>query len=173
MPKDSEEIFYAVESRNGSYALTNKSFKVVDFASEAPEGIIPIEGYIPEKAKTGEFLSFGDKEDTDAAYAEIRNVYESVSECGIDNVNLIGFDDGDIYLICDERAVLRVGSAKNIDNKLSKGKKLLEAEDADVTGVIDLVNIDEASFEEKAFEDISELMDYNPDYEPPAEEDEE
>lgn len=171
--KDSEEIFYAVESKNGSYALVNQSFKVIDFADEAPEGIIPIEGYIPEKAKTGSFLSFGGEEETDAAYEEIRDVYEAVSESGTDNINLIGFDDGDIYVICDERAVMRIGSAKNIENKLAKGKKLLAEEDADVTGVIDLNDVDEASFEEKDFEDIPELMAYNPDYEPPTEDDEE
>ncbi len=171
--KDSEEISYAVESKNGSYALTNQSFKVVEFSTEAPEGIIPIEGYIPEKAKTGEFLSFGEKEETDAAYEEIRAVYEAVSESKIKDINLIGFDDGDIYVICDERAVMRIGDAKNIENKLAKGKKLLNAEDANAVGVIDLNDIDEAMFEEKAFEDIPELMDYNPDYEPATEEDEE
>ena len=171
--KDSEEVFYAVKSKNGSYALTNKSFKVIGFWDKTPEGIIPIEGYIPEKAKTDSFLSFGDGEKTQAAYDEIRDVYEAVSQSGIDNINLIGFDNGDIYVVCDERAVMRLGAAENIDNKLSKGKNLLAEEEADVIGVIDLNDIDEAYFEEKAFEDVPELMSYNPDYEPPEENGEE
>lgn len=170
--KDSEEIFYAVESKNGSYALTNQSFKVVDFSDEAPEGVIPIEGYIPENSETGSFLSFGDKEETDAAYEEIRNVYEAVTHSKIDNINLIGYDDGDIYVICDERAVMRIGDAKNIENKLAKGKTLLAEEESDAIGVIDLNDIDEAYFEEKDFEDVPELMSYNPDYEAPTEDEE-
>ena len=68
---------------------------------------------------------------------------------------------------------MRAGSTKNIENKLAKGKKLLEAEEADVVGVIDLSDIDQAEFKQKDYEDIPELMDYNPDYEPVTEEDEE
>lgn len=169
--KDSEEIAYAVESKNGSYAITNRSFKVLDFASTAPDGIIPIEGYIPAKAKTGEILGFGSEEETDAAHETLRGVYEAVTDSGIKNVNLIGFDDDDIYLICEERVVFRIGSTKNIENKLSKGKKLMAAEDEDSVGVIELDDVDDAYFEESAYEDIEELMDYNPDYEVEAEED--
>ncbi|MBP3696533.1 MAG: FtsQ-type POTRA domain-containing protein [Clostridia bacterium] len=167
--KDSEEIAYAIERKNGSYAITNRSFKVLDFASTAPEGIIPIEGYIPENAKTGEMLGFGSEEETDAAYETLKDVYEAVTESGIENVNLIGFDDGDVYLICGERAVFRIGSTKNIENKLSKGKKLMAAEAEDAVGIIELDDVDNAYFDETAYEDIDELMDFNPDYE--AEED--
>lgn len=163
--KDSEEIAYAIESKNGSYAITNRSFKVLDFASTAPEGIIPIEGYIPENAKTGEMLGFGSEEETDAAYETLKDVYEAVTESGIENVNLIGFDDGDAYLICGERAVFRIGSTKNIENKLSKGKKLMAAEAEDTVGIIELDDVDNAYFDETAYEDIDELMDFNPDYE--------
>lgn len=169
--KDSEEIAYAIESKNGSYAITNRSFKVLDFASTAPDGIIPIEGYIPDDAKTGELLSFGDEEETDVAYDTIKDVYEAVTGSGVENVNLIGFDDGDIYLICSERVVFRIGSTKNIENKLAKGKKLMAAEAEDSVGAIELDDIDNAYFDEDAYENIDELMDYNPDYEPETEED--
>lgn len=168
--KDSEETAYAIESKNGSYAITNRSFKVLDFSDTAPDGIIPIEGFKPEKAETGEFLSFGDEEDTDAAYETLRDVYEAVTDSGVENVNLIGFDDGDVYLICEERVVFRIGSTKNIENKLSKGKKLMAEEDETAIGVIDLDNVDDAYFDETAYEDIDELVDYNPDYEAEPEE---
>ena len=169
--KDSEKKEYAIESENGSYAITNRSFKVLEFSSTAPDGIIPIEGFIPEKAKTDEFLSFGDEEDTDSAYETLRDVYEAVTDSGVKNINLIGFDENDVYLICDERVVLRLGSTKNIENKLAKGKKLIEAEDEDAVGVIELDDVDDAYFDETAYEDIDELMDYNPDYEAESEED--
>lgn len=169
--KDSEKKEYAIESENGSYAITNRSFKVLEFSSTAPDGIIPIEGFIPEKAKTDEFLSFGDEEDTDSAYETLRDVYEAVTDSGVENINLIGFDENDVYLICDERVVLRLGSTKNIENKLAKGKKLIEAEDEDAVGVIELDDVDDAYFDETAYEDIDELMDYNPDYEAESEED--
>ena len=123
------------------------------------------------RAKTGEILGFGSEEETDAAHETLRGVYEAVTDSGIKNVNLIGFDDDDIYLICEERVVFRIGSTKNIENKLSKGKKLMAAEDEDSVGVIELDDVDDAYFEESAYEDIEELMDYNPDYEVEAEED--
>lgn len=162
--KDSEVAAYAIASKNGSYAITNKSFKVIDFASSAPDGIIPIDGLVPDEAKTGSFLDFGKDGETDKTYKTIKNVYESVTESGIENVNLIGFDDGDVYVICNELVVLRLGSEKNIENKLAKGKNILDKEDAGVIGVVELNDLENAYFDETAYEDIDELMDYNPDY---------
>lgn len=162
--KDSDVAAYAIASKNGSYAITNKSFKVIDFASDAPEGIIPVDGLVPDEAKAGSFLDFGKDEETDKAYKTIKNVYEAVTESELENVNLIGFDDGDVYIICNELVVFRLGSEKNIENKLAKGKKLLDKEDAGVIGVVELNDLENAYFDKTAYEDIDELMDYNPDY---------
>lgn len=169
--KDSDVEAYAIESKNGSYAIVNKSFKVIDFASTAPEGIIPVEGFVPDEASVGSFLEFGDEAETEEAYETIRDVYEAVAYSGA-VINLIGFDDGDIYVICNELVVFRLGSSKNIENKLAKGKKLLDKEDEGAIGVIELSDIDNAFFDETAYEDIPELMDYNPDYIEESEEDE-
>ncbi len=162
--QDSEVAHYAVECKNGSYAITNKAFKVIDFASTAPDGVIPVDGLVAEETTTGSFLKFGDEGTTDAAYKKIRTVYEAVTDSALENVNLIGFDGDSVYLICNERVVLRLGSEKNIENKLAKGKKLLDEEETGVVGVIELKNIDKAEFTETAYEDIPELVAYNPDY---------
>lgn len=169
--KDSDEAAYAIESENGSYAIANKSFKVIDFASTAPDGIIPIEGFIPDEASVGSFLEFGDETETEEAYETIKDVYDAVTESEA-VINLIGFDDGDIYVICNELVVFRLGSSKNIENKLAKGKKLVDKEDEGSVGVIELSDIDNAFFDETAYEDIDELMDYNPDYTEESKEDE-
>ncbi len=169
--KDSDVEAYAIESKNGSYAIVNKSFKVIDFSSTAPEEIIPIEGFVPDEASVGSFLEFGDEAETEEAYETIRDVYEAAADSGA-VINLIGFDDGDIYVICNELVVFRLGSSKNIENKLAKGKKLLDKEDEGAIGVIELSDIDNAFFDETAYEDIPELMDYNPDYIEESEEDE-
>lgn len=169
--KDSDVEAYAIESKNGSYAIVNKSFKVIDFASTAPEGIIPIEGFVPDEASVGSFLEFGDETETEEAYETIRDVYEAVTD-GEAVINLIGFDDDEIYVICNELVVFRLGSSKNIENKLAKGKKLLDKEDEGAIGVVELSDIDNAFFDETAYDDIPELMDYNPDYIEESEDDE-
>lgn len=172
--QDSEVAAYAVECKNGAYAITNKAFKVIDFAVGAPDGVIPVDGLVPAKAEKGGFLGFGNEEETNAAYKKIRSVCEAVAESPLENVNLIGFDGENIYLICNELVVMRLGSEKNIENKLAKGKKLLDEEETGVVGVIELKNIDKAEFTETAYEDIPELTAYNPDYaEEAPEEDEE
>ncbi len=171
--KDSVEKAYAIECKNGAYAITNPAFKVLDFSQEAPEGIVPIKGYYPETAKTGSILSFGDSEDTKTAHNVIRNITEAVSESGIKNINVVGFDsDNDFYVVCDERIVLRVGSTNDLENKLSKAKSIISGQEEDAVGIIVLDNIEDAEFKQTDYEKIDELMEYKP-LEKPAEESEE
>ena len=161
--KDSIEEAYAVECKNGSYAITNPAFVVLDFSQTAPEGIVPIGGYLPETAKTGETLSYGTKVQTDICFDVIRSLTEAVDESGISNVNLIGFDaENNVYLICDERIVLRIGTMNNIENKLSAGKKMIAEEAEDAVGIIELNDLEKAEFDEKKYQDINELMKYKP-----------
>jgi len=168
--KDSVEESFAVECKNGSYAITNPAFKVLDFSQDAPEGIIPIKGYFPESAKTGEILSYGDSAKTETAHNVIRNVTEAVSESGLKQVNVVGFDsDNDFYIICGERIVLRIGSVNNLENKLAKAKSLIAEEADDAIGIIVLDNIDEAEFKQTEYEEIDELVAYKP-LEDPSEE---
>ena len=161
--RDSVEQAYAIGCKNGSYAITNPAFVVLDFSQTAPEGIVPIGGYYPETAKTGEVLSYGDKAQTDLAFDVIRKLSETVAESGIDGVDLVGFDgDNNIYLICDERIVLRIGSINNLENKLSAGRKMIAEEAEDAVGFIELNDLDKAEFTEKKYQDIPELMKYKP-----------
>ncbi len=168
--KDSVEEAFAIECKNGSYAITNPAFKVLDFSQEAPEGIVPIKGYIPSEAKTGSVLSFGDAEKTKNAHNVIRNITETVSNSKLGQVNVMGFDsDNDFYIICGERIVLRIGSTNNLENKLAKAKSLIAEEAEDAVGIIVLDDIDEAEFKQTEYEEIDELMSYKP-LEKPTEE---
>ncbi len=172
--KDSVEQTFAIECKNGSYAITNPAFKVLEFSQEAPEGIVPIKGYLPENAKTGEILSYGDSAATETAHNVIRNITEAISESGIKNINVAGFDsDNDFYVICDERIVIRVGSVNDLENKLAKAKSLIAEEADDAVGIIVLDNVDEAVFEATEYEKIDELTNYKPLEKPSEEESEE
>lgn len=172
--KDSQEQAFAIETDNGSYAITNPTFKVLEFSKTAPEGIIPLEGYIPEEAKTGEILSYGSDDETKTAHSTIRELYEAADESGIKDIDLIGFDgENDIYIIYQERMVLRIGSMKNLENKLSKGKEIIDEEnenDDSAVGIVYLSDPDDAYFEEEKYQDIDELMDYKPVYDESEEE---
>lgn len=171
--KDSVEESFAIECKNGSYAITNPAFKVLDFSTDAPEGIIPIKGYYPEGAKTGEILSYGDSAKTETAHNVIRNVTEAVSESGLKQINVIGFDsDNDFYIICDERIVLRVGSVNDLEGKLAKAKSIIADEAGDAVGIIVLDNVEEAEFKQTEYEEIDELTAYKPLEEPTEEADE-
>lgn len=160
--KDSVEEAYAIKCKNGSYAIVNPAFKVLSFADEAPEGIIPIDGYVPHTAKTGEILSWGDNASSKDTMNVIRKLYKSVSDSGI-GANLIGFDsDNDLYVICGERVVMRMGSMGDLENKLAKGKSILAEQAEDAVGIIDLNDLEAAEFVEKEYADIPELNEYKP-----------
>ncbi|MBQ2847387.1 MAG: FtsQ-type POTRA domain-containing protein [Clostridia bacterium] len=170
---DSTEKSFAIALSNGTYALLDSNLKVLEYSPEIPEGITLIKGAAPAKYETGETLAFVSepgKEDEEAETGDrmlslILEITSSVKEYGIKDVNLIDVTTrSDLYLIYQNRIVLKLGDSSEIQSKLSLGQRVIEKEDAislTQSGTVNLTVAKKAYFNPSDPEDIKELVIFN------------
>ncbi len=164
---------YAVEISKGTYAITDASFKVLEHSGVVPEGVTPVEGPAPIKYQPGTVLSFSDNSDTDASLELITEISDSIAKYGYEDVNLISISTNtNIYIIYNERLLLRLGDSSNIESKLSLAKRIIEdcdapdkdavggTESVPVTGVINLTVHERGFLEKCAVAEVPELAAY-------------
>lgn len=172
---------YAIEISEGTYALTNSEFKVLEVSGVIPENVVPIIGAKPVSCEIGETLSFAvqgenetvteqeNGEEGEAAGDPTLNLINTISyainEYEIKDINLINISTNtNIYLIYQERIVLRLGDSSDIESKLSLAKRAVEDEqNADIiTGTVNLTVSHTAYVHSADYRDIPELMEYDP-----------
>ncbi len=181
---------YAVEISEGTYAITNEDFKVLEISGIIPEGIVPIIGPKPTQFETGGILSFASsgeqapeetdeenkKEDendgeeeqqpSDPTLKLINSISSAIENYDIKDIDLINISSNtNIYLIYQGRLVLRLGDSSNIESKLSLGKRAVEdKQNGDIiTGTVNLTVSQQAYVHPADYRDIPELMEFNPD----------
>ena len=122
---ESTDKAYAVEKSEGLYAITNSDFKVLEIAGVIPEGVVPVIGATPITAEPGKPLNFVENgEDVDATLNLIKNISSAIANSGVKDVNLISIRSrSNIYLIYQERIVMRLGDSADIDKKIKFIKK--------------------------------------------------
>lgn len=161
---------FAIQLSGGTYALTNSELKVLELSAEIPEGVTLITGAIPVKAETGTIASFAEKEDEetetgDKTLSLILEITKAVAENGMKDINLIDVSSrSDIYLIYQERIVLRLGDSSDLASKLSLGQRVIVEEDQidpSQCGTINLTIAKKAYVNPADPEDIKELVIYN------------
>lgn len=162
---------FAIQLSGGTYALTNSNLKVLELSSEVPEGVALIMGAVPVKAEAGTIVSFigeNDKKDetvTDKTLSLILEITGAVSENGMENINLVDISSlADIYLIYQERIVLRLGDTSDLASKLSLARRVIDEEnqiDPSQYGTINLTVSKKAYVNPADPEDIKELVIYN------------
>ncbi|MBO5859608.1 MAG: FtsQ-type POTRA domain-containing protein [Clostridia bacterium] len=157
---------YAMEKSEGIYVITNSDFKVLEITGIMPKGVVPVIGAIPQKAELGETMSFvADEEQIDATLNLIKNISSAVSDSGLNGINLINIRSrSNIYIVYQERIVLRLGDSGDIDKKISLAKKVIEREDSIVnneqSGIINLTVSMKAYFNPTDVKDIPEMDEY-------------
>lgn len=166
---------YAIEVSKGTYALTDSNFKVLEVSGVYGESITPVVGATPKKAEIGETLSFSGNPENDATLNLIREISSAVKQSGLEKIDLVSIESkNNIYMIYEERVVLRLGDSNNLDKKISLGKKVIDEEngiDPDQTGVLNLTVVKKGYFNPTDYLDIPELMKFKPiEVETPAEE---
>lgn len=161
---------FAFQISGGSYVLTDSNLKVLEQASEVPEGLTLIKGAVPQKYATGEVMSFasaneGEEETTDRTFSLVLEITKAVAENEMTDVNLIDVSSvNDIYLIYQERLVLRLGEASELSSKLSLGQRVIIDEDKIdpiQSATINLTIPKKAYVNPDDAEDIKELVIYN------------
>ncbi len=161
---------FAIQLAGGTYAVTDSSLKVLELSSDVPEDVFLIKGAIPVNSETGTILSFLKKEDaekqaSDVTLSLILEITKAVTDNSLKDVNLIDVSSrNNIYVIYQERIVLRLGDSNNIASKLSLGQRVIEEEgqiDPSLTGIIDLTIDGKAYVKPADIDDIKELVVYS------------
>jgi len=161
---------FAFQISGGSYVLTDSNLKVLEQASEVPEGLTLIKGASPSKYTTGEIMSFaatedGEEETTDRTFSLVLEITKAVAENEMMDVNLIDVSSvNDIYLIYQERLVLRLGESSDLSSKLSLGQRVILDEDKIdpiQSATINLTIPKKAYVNPADAEEIKELVIYN------------
>ncbi len=161
---------FAIQLAGGTYAVTDSSLKVLELSSDVPEDVFLIKGATPVNSETGTILSFLKKEDekkqaSDVTLSLIFEITKAITENSLKDVNLIDVASrNNIYVIYQERIVLRLGDSNNIASKLSLGQRVIEEEgqiDPSLTGIIDLTIDGKAYVKPADIDDIKELVIYS------------
>ncbi len=168
---DSTEKAFAVGMTNGLYALTDSNLKVLEVTGEQPADITLIIGAVPYKAEIGETVVFETPEDgekkgeiVDESLKLLLEITGALKENEAKNINLINVSKrNDIYLIYQERIVLKLGNSSELASKLSLGNKVINSEnniDPFQFGAVNLTVVSEAVFNPSDMKDIPEIMEY-------------
>ncbi len=160
---------FAVEMTGGMYAITNSNLKVLKLSGRVPEGVALISGAVPVKADPGSIVAFAqsedDEEQTDKTLELLKKITGAIETANIKDVNLIDVSSrSNIYLIYQQRIVMRFGDSTNIEGKLSLGQYTVDEEnkiDPTQYGIVNLTIDKQAYFNPADFEDIQELVSYN------------
>ena len=161
---------FAVEMSNGMFAITNINLKVLELTGEVPEGVALITGAVPLKAEEGSVVAFAaeDDEQGDRTLELLKQITGAIASANVEDVNLIDISSrSNIYLIYQERIVMRLGDTSNIESKLSLGQSAIAEEntiDPIQFGIINLTIHKQAYFNPADYEDIEELIAYNEKY---------
>lgn len=180
---DSTEKAFAVGMTNGLYALTDSNLKVLEVTGDQPADTTLIIGAVPYKAEIGEIIVFetpedGEKKDefVDETLQLLLEITGAIKENEAKDINLINVSKrSDIYLIYQERIVLKLGNSSDLASKLSLGNKVINSEnniDPFQFGAVNLSVVSEAVFNPSDMKDIPEIMDYMEKHKPEETEEE-
>lgn len=157
---------YAIEVSQGTYAITDSNFKVLEISGVYGEDITPVAGATPKSADPGDILSFSGNPEKDDTLELIKEISSSVKDSGLEKIDLLSIESkSNIYMIYDARVVLRLGDSNDLDKKIALGKKVIDEEngiDPDQTGVLNLTVAKKGFFNPTDYRDIPELMRFRP-----------
>lgn len=173
----STEKAFAIGMANGLFALTDNNLKVLEITGKQPADTALIVGAVPYKAEIGEVAVFdalqdGEKEEdfVDETFNLLLEIMGAIAENGTKDINLINVSKrNDIYLIYQERIVLKLGNGSDLASKLSLGNKVINSEntiDPFQFGAINLSVVTEAVFNPSDMKDIPEIVDYLENHQP-------
>lgn len=162
---------FAFQISGGMFALTNSELKVLELSASVPDGVALITGATPVKTYVGEVLSFvkpsedKDEEIQDKTFELLLEITQGIAQNGTKDINLINVaDTNNIYLIYQQRIVLKLGDSAELASKLSLGNRVINEEntiDPSQCGTIDLTIAKKAYFNPSDFDDVEQLVEYS------------
>lgn len=163
-------VLFAVEIDNGMYALTNGDMKVLELSGDLPDGATLITGAIPLEAEPGSELEFAVKDDEqgDRTLELLKTISKAMASVEVKDIDLINISSrASIYMIHQERIVIRLGDSSEIERRLSLALRVIKEEEninPIDSGIVTSTILGQASFNPSDEEDIAELVEYKEKY---------
>ena len=157
---------YAVVMNKGVYAITNESTKILEVSSVIPEGTIMVEGNIKSlNYVIGANVDFAQENGNEAIRTALTDISMATQSSSLENIDYINVADyNNIYLIYEDRIIIKVGGADDLIQKLSLAKKSLAEENklsSTQYGEMDVSAVSKAVFMPKDYKDMDALVTFD------------
>lgn len=157
---------YSVMIGTGMFAITNEDMKVLEVTGEYRSDIIVVVGHSDVVAyEVGKELPFTSEVGDDPVKEALTEISQAITDSEFEGVEYINIEDeSKIYLIYDDRIIIRVGDTNNILQKLALAKKALDEENQLSTsqyGELDISEIKKAVFAPKDYKNMDDLIAYD------------
>ena len=152
---------FAVKMADDTFVIMTEKLKTLKSAAALPEGVILIEDVTPVSVREGEIAAFsGDEEEQSQLISALSAISKAASSSlkGIECVNAGSLSS--IYLIFEDRIVIKLGDCENISEKLSLAATAISEENQlsnTQTGILNASNPERVLFAAKDRSSIEEL----------------
>ena len=155
---------FSVELSKNYYAVTNGRLKVLEATDKLPEDTVTVKGRPISSYSAGQILSFTGKPGDDAIRDALIEIAQAIEDTALEDINMINIgDENNIYLVYDNRIIVKIGKAENLANKLSLAKKSLDEENKlspAQYGELDVTINKKAVFAPDDLKDLPELVEF-------------
>ena len=155
---------FAVELSKNYYAVTNGRLKVLEATDKLPEETVTVKGRPISSYSAGQILSFTGKPGDDAIRDALIEIAQAIEDTALEDINMINIgDENNIYLVYDNRIIVKIGKAENLAGKLSLAKKSLDEENKlspAQYGELDVTVSKKAVFAPDDLKDLPELVEF-------------
>ncbi len=155
---------FSVELSKNYYAVTNGRLKVLEATDKLPEDTVTVKGRPISSYSAGQILSFTGKPGDDAIRDALIEIAQAIEDTALENINMINIgDENNIYLVYDNRIIVKIGKAENLANKLYLAKKSLDEENKlspAQYGELDVTINKKAVFAPDDLKDLPELVEF-------------
>ncbi len=155
---------FSVELSKNYYAVTNGRLKVLEATDKLPEDTVTVKGRPISSYSSGQILSFTGKPGDDAIRDALIEIAQAIEDTALENINMINIgDENNIYLVYDNRIIVKIGKAENLANKLYLAKKSLDEENKlspAQYGELDVTINKKAVFAPDDLKDLPELVEF-------------
>ncbi len=157
---------YAVLMGKGVYAITNENTKILEVSSVIPEGTIMVEGGIKSSNYAiGTKVDFAQENGDEAIRMALTDISMATESSSLENIDYINVADySNIYLIYEDRIIIKVGGAGDLIQKISLAKKSLAEENklsSTQYGELDVSAVSKAVFMPKDYKNMDALVAYD------------
>ena len=163
---DKSKEVYAVILSDNLFAITNEETKILKVTDVFTDESIPVKGTLGSFNYTiGEKVLFANETETSTVRGALKEISDAITESEINNIDLISVEDNNnIYLIYNDRIIIRAGNTENLAKKLSLAKKSIDEEDKlspTQYGVMNVTNEAKAIFTPGDYKDMTELIEFD------------